>query len=91
MHAAHDVLATAPLQDFHIKRGDRIAQMILERIEMADVAEVQASARSNATACQGRRTLRFVSDPAKRAFLQELDATERGAGGFGSTGGHGSV
>jgi dUTP pyrophosphatase len=43
--------------DFEVKRGDRIAQLILERICMADVVEVS-----------------------------ELSDTERGAGGFGSTG-----
>ena len=44
-------------QDFEIKRGDRIAQLILERISMADIQEVE-----------------------------ELSSTDRGAGGFGSTG-----
>jgi dUTP pyrophosphatase len=43
--------------DFEVKRGDRIAQLILERICMADIVEVE-----------------------------ELASTERGAGGFGSTG-----
>eukprot|EP01029_Cantina_marsupialis_P028172 TRINITY_DN775816_c0_g1_i1.p1 TRINITY_DN775816_c0_g1~~TRINITY_DN775816_c0_g1_i1.p1 ORF type:complete len:241 (-),score=76.44 TRINITY_DN775816_c0_g1_i1:206-886(-) len=43
-------------EDFAIKKGDRIAQLILERISMADIEEVE-----------------------------ELDETERGAGGFGST------
>jgi dUTP pyrophosphatase len=44
--------------DFTIERGDRIAQLILERICMADVKEVE-----------------------------ELPDTDRGSGGFGSTGG----
>lgn len=43
--------------DFTIKRGDRIAQLILERICMADIEEVM-----------------------------ELSITDRGEGGFGSTG-----
>jgi dUTP pyrophosphatase len=43
--------------DFVIKRGDRIAQLILERICMADIEEVT-----------------------------ELSITDRGEGGFGSTG-----
>jgi len=43
--------------EFAIKRGDRIAQLILERIETPEVV---------------------VTD--------DLDATERAAGGFGSTG-----
>lgn len=44
-------------QDFEIKRGDRIAQLICEKIEQTDIEEVQ-----------------------------DLDATERGSNGFGSTG-----
>lgn len=43
--------------DFHIKDGDRIAQLILEKIVTPDVVEVDS-----------------------------LESTERGAGGFGSTG-----
>lgn len=43
--------------DFHVKMGDRIAQLVLERIATPPVEEVQS-----------------------------MDDTERGAGGFGSTG-----
>ena len=43
--------------DFNVSRGDRIAQLILERISMADIEEVD-----------------------------ELPSTDRGEGGFGSTG-----
>lgn len=49
-----------PLMDTYISTvevGDRIAQLVLERIAIAEVVEVD-----------------------------ELDNTERGAGGFGSTG-----
>lgn len=46
-------------QDFNIQEGDRIAQLIIEKIETPDVIEVDS-----------------------------LDETSRGAGGFGSTGGH---
>src|SRR6185437_9774808 len=49
-------------QDFKIAAGDRIAQLILERIAIADVVECGEG--------------------------QELDATLRGTGGFGSTGLH---
>jgi deoxyuridine 5'-triphosphate nucleotidohydrolase len=42
---------------FEVQKGDRIAQLILEKISMAGLKEVN-----------------------------DLDATERGAGGFGSTG-----
>lgn len=44
-------------QDFEVKRGDRIAQLICEKIEQADIQEVS-----------------------------NLDETERGTNGFGSTG-----
>ena len=44
-------------EDFEVKKGDRIAQLILERISMAEAVEAT-----------------------------ELFDTERGAGGFGSTG-----
>ena len=48
-----------PTQPLDIARGDRIAQLIFQRVELWDIVEVD-----------------------------ELDATERGAGGHGSTGGH---
>lgn len=44
-------------EDFVIKHGDRVAQLILEKIATPDVVEVD-----------------------------DLDETDRGAGGFGSTG-----
>jgi dUTP pyrophosphatase len=58
-----------------VKEGDRIAQLILEKIHTPDVIEVEV------------RHLR------SRIFLgahvvQDLDDTERGTQGFGSTGGH---
>ena len=43
--------------DFEIKAGDRVAQLVLEKIATPDVVE-----------------------------LESLDETDRGAGGFGSTG-----
>lgn len=42
---------------FEVKRGDRIAQMVINKIEIPEIVEVE-----------------------------ELDETERGKGGFGSTG-----
>ena len=51
------VLFNFGTEDFAIKKGDRIAQLILEKISMADAVEVD-----------------------------ELTNTERGSGGFGSTG-----
>jgi len=44
-------------EDFHVSKGDRIAQLIMERIYLPELEE-----------------------------LPTLDDTERGAGGFGSTG-----
>jgi dUTP pyrophosphatase len=44
-------------EDFIIRRGDRIAQMVIARVEMADFEEAE-----------------------------ELPESERGSGGFGSTG-----
>lgn len=44
-------------EDFEVKKGDRIAQLIMERIMTPDAVEVE-----------------------------DLDATARGEGGFGSTG-----
>ena len=51
------VLFNFGTEDFVVEVGDRIAQLILEKINMAPVVEVE-----------------------------ELTETERGAGGFGSTG-----
>lgn len=48
-----------PAETVHIGRGDRIAQLLIQRVELWDVAEVD-----------------------------ELDLTDRGAAGHGSTGGH---
>lgn len=44
-------------QEFKIKSGDRIAQLIIEKLTETEIEEVE-----------------------------DLDQTERGAGGFGSTG-----
>jgi len=44
-------------ESFEIKRGDRIAQLVIQRVEVAELVEVQ-----------------------------ELAVSERGAGGFGSSG-----
>ena len=51
------ILANFGDEDFEVKKGDRVAQMILERITTPECVEVE-----------------------------DLEATERGAGGFGSTG-----
>lgn len=51
------VLFNLGAEDYQVKRGDRVAQLILERIATPDIVEVD-----------------------------DLDATTRGAGGYGSTG-----
>jgi len=51
------VLFNFGAEDFAIRHGDRVAQLVLERISTPEVVEVE-----------------------------DLDDTERGAGGFGSTG-----
>ncbi|KAJ3993620.1 dUTP pyrophosphatase [Lentinula boryana] len=49
-------------KDFEVEKGDRIAQLIIEKIHTPEILEVK-----------------------------DLDETLRGAGGFGSTGGHGAL
>ena len=51
------LLNTDRREAFRVRRGDRIAQMVIQKVEQADLLAVA-----------------------------ELDETERGAGGFGSTG-----
>lgn len=46
-----------PNNDIHISRGDRIAQLVIQRVPVVDLVEVK-----------------------------ELDVTDRGIGGFGSSG-----
>lgn len=46
-------------RDFEVNKGDRIAQLVLEKIVNAEIQEITA---------------------------EELTETERGSGGFGSTG-----
>lgn len=59
-HGASEYRHTNKLVLVQIKQGDRIAQLILERIMTPEVVETE-----------------------------DLEATARGAGGFGSTGGFG--
>lgn len=51
------LLNTDPAAPFHVKRGDKICQLVFQRVERAEFVEVE-----------------------------ELGATVRGEGGFGSTG-----
>lgn len=61
-----------------VKRGDRIAQLVLERIVTPDVVEVEVRIPET----DGITQVRAYSP----SLLQDLDDTTRGAGGFGSTG-----
>ncbi|KAL9648383.1 hypothetical protein ABK040_010545 [Willaertia magna] len=58
MNLNRNVTCNHEEEDFEIKKGDRIAQLILEKITLPEILEVD-----------------------------ELDETERGSGGFSSTGG----
>jgi hypothetical protein len=87
-----------------VAKGDRVAQLILERIATPDVVEARPSRAAprtlHANACAPRAVFsaanewltrassRALSLSSCRAHAQvdDLDATERGAGGFGSTG-----
>ncbi|WP_043537333.1 dUTP diphosphatase [Saccharomonospora cyanea] len=51
-----------PREPIVLRRGDRIAQLVVQRVERADFVEVE-----------------------------QLDDTVRGAGGYGSTGGHAAL
>ncbi len=51
-----------PRETIVLRRGDRIAQLVVQRVERADFVEVE-----------------------------QLDETVRGAGGYGSTGGHAAL
>jgi dUTP pyrophosphatase len=62
-------------QDSTVEEGDRIAQLIIERIYTPDVLEVEVGIRS-------------LFCPSGLNCLQDLDETVRGTAGFGSTGGH---
>jgi dUTP pyrophosphatase len=64
-----------------VQEGDRIAQLIIEKIETPEVFEVEV------------RVLIFSEDTLMRciASLQDLGETLRGANGFGSTGGHAAL
>lgn len=62
-----------------VEEGDRIAQLIIEKIHTPEILEVQV------------RRVSVTGEVLNRVLLQDLDETLRGAGGFGSTGGHGAL
>ncbi len=74
------IACPSELRNRLVKEGDRIAQLIVEKIETPDLTEVDVS---------------FPSSPSFSGLiylkLQDLDATLRGMGGFGSTGGHSTL
>lgn len=63
-------------QDFEVRRGDRIAQLICERIYYPEIEEVKVY-----------NPFSWFYRKCKYNFLfQDLNETDRGEGGFGSTG-----
>jgi dUTP pyrophosphatase len=54
-----------PEQPIEIRRGDRIAQLLVQRVELPELVEVES--------------------------FDGMAQTSRGAGGYGSSGGHGSL
>lgn len=78
--------------DFTVEAGDRIAQLILEKVEYSEVVEVEVRSlflyllSGSEKCCDLKADLWF-----RRSILQELEETVRGSGGFGSTGGFGTA
>ncbi len=63
-----------------VKKGDRVAQLILEQIVTPAVEEVAVCLRETRLPCSSTvHTFQCTSS-------QDLDSTARGASGFGSTG-----
>lgn len=64
--------------DFHVEKGDRVAQLICERIFHPTLKEIQVI---------GLDILYFMIFPFSQTFcFQNLTETVRGSGGFGSSG-----
>jgi dUTPase len=61
-----------------VGKGDRVAQLVLEKICLAEIIETDVRPFSAI-----RRAMKTDE--------QDLDATARGSGGFGSTGGFGKA
>ena len=70
------VLFNLSKSDYKVKRGDRIAQLILERVFTLPLIEVEVRISFIDTSCTWCMSCQ----------MQELPPTERGSGGFGSTG-----
>lgn len=73
-----------------VNKGDRVAQLILERIVTPEVVEVDVS-RSVPRPKPDHAMADIPRSPLCSPFLQDLSTTVRGAGGFGSTGGFGAA
>jgi len=65
---------------FIVEEGDRIAQLIIEKIHTPEILEVNVRIHYSSHVL-----IQCITS------VQDLDETIRGAGGFGSTGGHGSL
>ena len=77
-----------------MSKGDRVAQLILERITTPDVVEARPSRAQSVSCMCSRFPLRVWPRGALTRLcfvyrahqVEDLDDTTRGAGGFGSTG-----
>lgn len=70
-----------------VAEGDRVAQLILERIVTPEITEVDVRALSALGASLARRRGRGRRGADAPGSSQSLSTTVRGEGGFGSTGG----
>ncbi|TRZ16591.1 hypothetical protein HGM15179_010543 [Zosterops borbonicus] len=76
-------------ETFEVKKGDRIAQLICERIYYPELEEVELLLQVNDIQYLLHRSKRQVKALNQLIIIdvfQALDDTERGEGGFGSTG-----
>lgn len=66
-----------------VKKGDRVAQLVCEKICYPELVEEKVKKKNN-NHLNCPKNLIWIK--LFIFFLQTLDETERGAGGFGSTG-----
>lgn len=68
-----------------MKKGDRIAQLVCERICYPDLVELEVR-NVTSVSTVARCCVSTVHLNHRPLVFQTLEETERGAGGFGSTG-----
>lgn len=71
---------------FKVNKGDRIAQLICERIFYPELEECKVSVLTHFFLSVCLHVLLFLIIVCNHFIFQELSDTERGEGGFGSTG-----